>query len=91
MVLAIVSAFVFNNCPFPSCVIAQKTGVKSALINLSIEFEAIFFTSPTKPKSMSLTGLFSDCILLMSAPVKPMASICSACNFATTFLLTKPP
>ena len=42
----------FNNCPFPSCVIAQKTGVKSALINLSIElfFAKLSIFQPNKYK-----------------------------------------
>ena len=87
---AIVSALVFSNCPFLSCVIAQKTGV--ILLFKSSSNVKVFtcLTSPTYPKSTSLIGLFSEIILFPSAPEKPTELQLLTCNLATIFLLIFP-
>ena len=87
---AMVSAFVFNNCPFPSWVMAQNTGVISEFNNRLIFFAFIEITSPTHPKSISLTGLFTLKIDPASAPDIPIASQFRRCKLATIFLLIKP-
>ena len=46
---AIESAFVFNNCPFLLCVIAQKTGVKLFFKSPIMNFVFTNEISPTNP------------------------------------------
>ncbi len=46
---AIESAFVFNNCPFLLCVIAQKTGVKLFFKSSIMNFVFTNEISPTNP------------------------------------------
>ena len=89
---AIVSALVLSSNPFLSCVIGAKIGTSfcsiSPQITLALIFEASM--SPTKPKSISLTGRLIAGMILPSAPVKPNALQFLACNWLTILLLIQP-